>query len=192
MRRWIAMLSVVLIVGIAAGVGLISAPEHRPVSDRQAAVALSVALEKIGTPYVWASRGPDTFDSSGIIVYAYRQAIPHIEFRVGNGPLPRYAADANHRDFFNWNFEPRAVSEMRPGDLVYITTGDEQVTHGMMFVEQLDANTIRVLDASSRLMEVAMQDWPIDEEVRGQRLVAMGRLSIKERDFAYRHDEEAP
>jgi hypothetical protein len=39
-----------------------------------AAVAIRTALKKLGHPYVWAAAGPDTFDCSGLVRYAYGHA----------------------------------------------------------------------------------------------------------------------
>lgn len=36
--------------------------------------AVQAALSKLGTPYVWGSKGPNAFDCSGLIQWAYRQA----------------------------------------------------------------------------------------------------------------------
>ncbi|WP_038169508.1 C40 family peptidase [Tomitella biformata] len=35
--------------------------------------ALQVALTRIGTPYVWGATGPDSFDCSGLVQWAYKQ-----------------------------------------------------------------------------------------------------------------------
>jgi peptidoglycan DL-endopeptidase CwlO len=46
----------------------------------EAAMAVSVALGKIGAPYVWGSTGPNGFDCSGLTSYAYGAAgiaLPH-------------------------------------------------------------------------------------------------------------------
>lgn len=36
--------------------------------------AAKIALQQIGKPYVWGANGPDSFDCSGLIDYAYKQA----------------------------------------------------------------------------------------------------------------------
>lgn len=48
----------------------VAAPEHPTV----AAVAIRAALKKLGHPYVWAAAGPETFDCSGLVRYAYGRA----------------------------------------------------------------------------------------------------------------------
>lgn len=197
MSRGIARALLLLMLVVLAGAAIIvwqalRAADHVEVSERQAAIALEIARSKVGAPYVWGARGPDSFDSSGIIIHAYRQAIPRLEFRVGEGVFPQYSEDASHRDIHRWNFRPSAIDEMRPGDLVYITDGSGPVTHGMLFIERIDEGTIRVLDASSRLMRVAVQDWPLGESVRGQTIVATGRLQIVPRVDWLRHEPQAP
>ncbi|MFT4043631.1 MAG: C40 family peptidase [Gordonia sp. (in: high G+C Gram-positive bacteria)] len=37
-------------------------------------VAVQAALSRIGDPYVWGATGPDAFDCSGLMVWAYQQA----------------------------------------------------------------------------------------------------------------------
>ena len=40
----------------------------------QALVAVRVALEQLGKPYIWAAAGPDAFDCSGLTMFAYAHA----------------------------------------------------------------------------------------------------------------------
>ncbi|MFB4312859.1 NlpC/P60 family protein [Actinomadura sp. 21ATH] len=63
------------------------------------------ALTKIGSPYVWAAAGPNSFDCSGLVVWAYG--------KVGKPGLPHYTGALYG--------EGRKVSrgELRSGDLVY-------------------------------------------------------------------------
>jgi len=73
-----------------------------PSSDR-AAAALAAAVGKIGSPYVYGSTGPRTFDCSGLMYWSWRQA---------GVTLPRTSqeqASAGRRI---------SLSEARPGDLV--------------------------------------------------------------------------
>jgi cell wall-associated NlpC family hydrolase len=46
----------------------------QPTRPTVAAVALRFALKKLGHPYVWAAAGPDTFDCSGLVRWAYGRA----------------------------------------------------------------------------------------------------------------------
>jgi cell wall-associated NlpC family hydrolase len=75
-----------------------------PLVSNVETIALRYALEKVGDPYVWAAAGPNAFDCSGLVVWAYAQE--GIE-------LPHYTGDL-------WN-EGEHVSEndLEPGDLVF-------------------------------------------------------------------------
>ena len=42
-----------------------------------AILALAIARQQIGKPYVWGASGPDSFDCSGLIWYAYQRAGYH-------------------------------------------------------------------------------------------------------------------
>src|SRR5690606_39628498 len=74
----------------------------RSFPPRRSSDLLSAAQGKLGSSYVWGARGPDEFDSSGIITWAYRQVIPDLMFRIG----PRSEPDANHAAIYRWNFHP--------------------------------------------------------------------------------------
>ncbi len=63
------------------------------------------AYSKIGSPYVWAAAGPNSFDCSGLVVWAYAQ--------VGKPGLPHYTGDLYQLG----TKVPR--SQLRSGDLVY-------------------------------------------------------------------------
>ncbi|HEY0807276.1 MAG TPA: C40 family peptidase, partial [Pseudonocardiaceae bacterium] len=67
--------------------------------------AMTIALAQRGKPYVWAAAGPDSFDCSGLVLYAYAQA--------GMSGLPHYTGAQ-----FTLGV---AVSQadLQPGDLVF-------------------------------------------------------------------------
>ncbi|BFV59737.1 C40 family peptidase [Kitasatospora sp. CMC57] len=74
-----------------------------PAASGRAAAALAAASSKIGSPYVYGSTGPTTFDCSGLMYWAWRQA---------GVTLPRTSqqqAGAGQRI---------SLAEARPGDLV--------------------------------------------------------------------------
>lgn len=86
-----------------------------------AAQAAEIALAQQGAPYVWGAEGPNSFDCSGLAVYAYRQ--------VGVS-LPHYTGAL-------WEAGPQVSrSELRPGDLVFTSShhmglyvGNGQMVH---------------------------------------------------------------
>ncbi len=83
--------------------------------DTRAAVAVRAALSRLGRPYVWGATGPDRFDCSGLVQWAYRQAGVQIDRttydQIDDGiAVPR--------------------SQVRPGDLVFPHSGHVQMAIG--------------------------------------------------------------
>ena len=78
-----------------------------PVGGGSAAAqtAVSTAMAQVGDPYVWAAAGPDAFDWSGLIQYAYASAgisLPHSSaMQSGMGtPVSRSALQLGDLLFF--------------------------------------------------------------------------------------------
>jgi cell wall-associated NlpC family hydrolase len=67
------------------------------------------ALGKLGSPYVWAAAGPNSFDCSGLVVWAYG--------KVGKPGLPHYTGDLYQQG------RKVGKGELRSGDLVYFGGG---------------------------------------------------------------------
>jgi hypothetical protein len=90
---------------------------------------LTAAASRIGMPYRWGATGPDAFDCSGLVGWAYRQAgigLPRTAAQLWYaGPHVAYA-DAQPGDLLFWTYDPTA-----PGfiDHVAIYAGN-----GMMIV----------------------------------------------------------
>ena len=76
-----------------------------PTHPTVAAVAIRTALKKLGHPYVWAAAGPETFDCSGLVRYAYGRAGIRLTHYTGT----------------QWN-EGRLIRprDALPGDLVLV------------------------------------------------------------------------
>jgi len=57
-----------------------------PPGSGTAAAAASAAMSKLGSPYVWAASGPDSFDCSGLVTWAFAQAgrpgLPHSTYAL--------------------------------------------------------------------------------------------------------------
>ena len=69
-----------------------------------AAIAVRTACAQIGKPYLWAAAGPNRFDCSGLMVYAWARAGVHL------------------RHFTGWQWAdatPVTAAQLRPGDLVF-------------------------------------------------------------------------
>ncbi|MFC5828807.1 C40 family peptidase [Nonomuraea insulae] len=78
-------------------------PVDSPSSDRIRTV-LTAAASKLGAPYVWGAEGPNAFDCSGLIQWAFGRA---------GIRLPR----VTHQQFASGPQVP--FSEMQPGDLIF-------------------------------------------------------------------------
>ena len=77
-----------------------------PPQGKGAAHAVAVARAQIGKPYRWAGSGPDSFDCSGLTMYAWRAA---------GVSLP-------HSTYAQWAATPHiSRSDLQPGDLVYFS-----------------------------------------------------------------------
>jgi hypothetical protein len=66
--------------------------------------AVALARSRIGAPYVWGAEGPDAFDCSGLVFWAYTQL---------GVQVPRTAQPQ-----FEWAL-PIEASQLQPGDLVF-------------------------------------------------------------------------
>ena len=75
-----------------------------PLISNVETIALRYALGKQGDPYVWGAAGPDAFDCSGLVVWAYAQE---------GISLPHYTGDL-------WNSgEHVSRDQLQAGDLVF-------------------------------------------------------------------------
>jgi len=68
--------------------------------------AAGVAMQYLGTPYVWAGSAPGGFDCSGLVMYAYSKlgvSLPHSSYALWNvgTPVPRDQLQAGDMVFFS-------------------------------------------------------------------------------------------
>jgi peptidoglycan DL-endopeptidase CwlO len=92
-----------------------SAGVRLPSPNGRAGAAVRAALSRLGRPYVWGATGPDQFDCSGLVQWAYARAGTHLARttyqQINDGvPVPR--------------------SQVRPGDLVFPHAGHVQMAIG--------------------------------------------------------------
>lgn len=77
-----------------------------PASDRDVGeIVVNAALTRVGAPYAWAAAGPDAFDCSGLVVWAFHQAgltLPHSSQALATGG------------------QPVALDQMQPGDVIVL------------------------------------------------------------------------
>jgi len=89
---------------LGAAAAVVEAIELPPTDGSIGAQAVSVAMQFLGTPYVWGGESPSGFDCSGLTKYAYGQ--------VGVG--------LSHFTGAQWNEGVRVPAEqLLPGDLVF-------------------------------------------------------------------------
>jgi cell wall-associated NlpC family hydrolase len=92
------------------------------VSAGTAAAAVRVAEAQLGKPYVWAAAGPDSFDCSGLVMFAYDQVGVSLDHFTGD----------------QWNEGAHLTrDQLRPGDLVffaYDTSNPATIHHVGMYI----------------------------------------------------------
>ncbi|MCD2197094.1 C40 family peptidase [Actinomycetospora endophytica] len=96
-----------------------AAPAAKPAADEPssaAADALDAAESKLGKPYVWGATGPNSFDCSGLMQYAFEQA---------GQDLPRTAAAQSKVG------DKVSMDDLKPGDLIFLYS---PVSHVVMYV----------------------------------------------------------
>ncbi|WP_329370359.1 NlpC/P60 family protein [Streptomyces sp. NBC_00669] len=87
-----------------------------PASSGRAAVAVAAARRMLGSPYVWGATGPNSFDCSGLMQYAYAQA---------GVALPRTSQEQMNAG------RHVSLDQARPGDLVIYRS---DASHVAMYV----------------------------------------------------------
>ena len=104
-----------------------------PAPNGGAATAVNTALAQVGDPYVWGASGPDSFDCSGLTMYAWAQAgvsLPH------NSGM-QYAATSRV-----------SQSDLQPGDLLFYGSPIHHVTmyigNGQMVEAPYSGASVRV------------------------------------------------
>ncbi|GAA3725668.1 C40 family peptidase [Salinactinospora qingdaonensis] len=93
-------------------------PQPRPQQSAGEAVAdstletmISAAKSKIGQPYVWGAEGPDSFDCSGLVQWAFAQAgvsVPRVTHNQWWAGEHIDYAEARRGDLLFWRTDPTA------------------------------------------------------------------------------------
>lgn len=87
-----------------------------PAASSRAAIAVQAALSKVGYPYVYGGKGPNSFDCSGFTSWAWAQA------GVSLSPSSRTQSTQGTRV---------SASQLQPGDLLFY---DSPVSHVAMYI----------------------------------------------------------
>lgn len=83
--------------------GAIQPGDVAPPSGGHSATVIQAAMSRIGSPYSWGGSGPNAFDCSGLVMWAFQQAgisLPHSSQALARGG------------------QPVSTDQMQPGDLV--------------------------------------------------------------------------
>jgi peptidoglycan DL-endopeptidase CwlO len=91
-------------------------PAPAPPASGRAAIAVQTALAQLGKPYVYGAAGPDAFDCSGLTMYSWAAA----------GVSLSHASSVQSGEGV-----PVAISDLRPGDLVFYYS---PVSHVAMYI----------------------------------------------------------
>ncbi len=86
---------------------------------------VQIALNQVGKPYVWGAKGPETFDCSGLVSWAYSQ----IGIRIPLGTAGQWPG-----------LTPVDQGALQAGDLVYFAIAGGRVDHVGMLVGDLDGD----------------------------------------------------
>ena len=148
-----ALLPALLLAALAACTPFQPGAPGGPSGDPGRAV-LDAAESRLGAPYRYGGAGPDAFDCSGLVTYAYRQL---------GVAVPRTAA----QQFAAATPVPRG--DLRPGDLVFFRLDGREVSHVGIY-----AGDERFVHAPQSGGSVRMAR--LDDEYFRRRYAGAGRL----------------
>ena len=95
-----------------------------PAPASSAGSIAALAMQYVGSPYVWGASGPSAFDCSGLVSYVYGQfgtSLPHSSEGIRSAGTPISAAEAQPGDVIWW---PGHVA-IYAGDGMMVSAEDE-------------------------------------------------------------------
>lgn len=172
-----AVVLVLMVSGCSLSAGV---PIQVELPEEVRLAALDAAISRDGCLYVWGAQGPDEFDCSGLILWAYSEAFPDLRLRYGNEVVD----DATMHVIYRWNVRRLMLDEIEPGDVIFITNSRDYVTHGGLFIRWIDESMseFEFINASSRAKSeseggsVVIDTWPVEGIKREQWFAGAGRL----------------
>jgi len=122
------------------------APEPAPFAGVGAARAVEIALAQIGDPYVWAATGPNSFDCSGLVQFAFGGAgiaLPRVSSAQAQAGVPVSRANLQPGDL---------VAFYSPVSHIGIYIGNGQIVHA-----PTSGDVVKVVDLDSMPTPTAMR-----------------------------------
>lgn len=115
----------------AAASGASSTPNaNAPRVGQGAAGAIAAGKTKLGATYVWAAAGPDVFDCSGFVMWAYQQvgiSLPHYSGAMYNATVRISESQLQPGDLVFW--DPQGSGGHTGSQHVAIYIGGGQILH---------------------------------------------------------------
>lgn len=123
---------------------------------QQITAALTAGASKVGRPYVWGAEGPDSFDCSGLVQWAFAQA---------GVRMPRVTDQ-------QWLTGPRiSLNDAQPGDLIFWRldpTNPDYISHvaiywggGKMLVAPRTGDVVKIAPVSTRGLAGVVRVSPV-------------------------------
>ena len=171
------ILLIALVVSLYFGCQTPCAPLGE-VEDSIPGRALKYALDKVDSPYVWGGQGPSEFDCSGLIIFAYAEALHRTHFLIDMDDA--LCDDVTMDVLYKKNVTLVGKEDVQPGDIVFITNDETKITHGGLFMRWVDETTIGFINASSYYGNVVVDTWPLLGTKRDQWIAGFGKLKLRE------------
>jgi cell wall-associated NlpC family hydrolase len=122
-------LSAIGVSGTSAG----TQPTAAQTTGTAAATALQAAMSKVGARYSYGGAGPSSFDCSGLVMWAFRQAgvsLPHSSYAQYGMGQPVSGSEIQAGDLVFFNTSGSGASDV--GIATGPTTAVSATTHGVM------------------------------------------------------------
>ena len=141
--------------------------------------AVTYAKSRAGSTFFLGCKGPDFFDCTGLITWAYRKVDSSIVFKTQDG----FSTTPTVNELYYLNILSVDRYHVRRGDIAFITSISDKshgqnlvITHSGLFIEWINPDKFRFIDASSYYGKVVIDSFSVSDTIRGQWFVGFGRL----------------